>query len=331
MSPARRLPTTSSSASPPRPRRSKAPPSPTARARRSGTTSPACPGKVANGDNLDVACDHYHRFDEDFALMASLGVKHYRLSIAWPRIYPQGDGALNEAGLDFYHRLLGQPGAPRHHALGDAVPLGPAAGAGRPRRLDLARHGRRLRALRRDGGARPSAHRVKNWITLNEIRCFTLLAYGLGTKAPGRRESEAVVNQTYPPRAAVPRPCGARRARATAARARASASPTTATSRVPVTETPADIAAAKAWFVDRNAHILGADPRRRLRAGLPRRASAPTRRGCSPATSISSALPTDFLGLNIYTAHLRARRRAARRYEALRAAGATTRAPTAPG
>src|SRR6476659_426044 len=64
------------------------------------------PGKVSNGDNLDVACDHYHRFDEDFALMASLGVKHYRLSIAWPRIYPNGDGELNEAGLDFYRRLI---------------------------------------------------------------------------------------------------------------------------------------------------------------------------------------------------------------------------------
>ena len=52
------------------------------------------PGKVHDGDTLDVACDHYHRFDEDFALMASLGYKHYRLSIAWPRIYPQGDGPL---------------------------------------------------------------------------------------------------------------------------------------------------------------------------------------------------------------------------------------------
>ena len=64
------------------------------------------PGKVLNGDTLDVACDHYHRFREDFALMRQLGVKNYRLSLAWPRIYPQGDGALNQAGLDYYHRLL---------------------------------------------------------------------------------------------------------------------------------------------------------------------------------------------------------------------------------
>ncbi|HEY8879079.1 MAG TPA: family 1 glycosylhydrolase, partial [Roseateles sp.] len=64
------------------------------------------PGKVHDGDTLDVACDHYHRFDEDFALMASLGVKNYRLSLAWPRIYPNGDDKLNPAGLDFYRRLF---------------------------------------------------------------------------------------------------------------------------------------------------------------------------------------------------------------------------------
>ena len=64
------------------------------------------PGKVLNGDTLDTACDHYNRFREDFALMRSLGVRHYRLSIAWARIFPKGDGALNQAGLDFYHRLF---------------------------------------------------------------------------------------------------------------------------------------------------------------------------------------------------------------------------------
>src|SRR5947208_13530055 len=67
---------------------------------------PAVPGKVHGGDTPAVACDHYHRFDEDFALMASLGVKNYRLSIAWPRIYPQGDGPVNEAGIAFYRRMF---------------------------------------------------------------------------------------------------------------------------------------------------------------------------------------------------------------------------------
>src|SRR6187431_352577 len=64
------------------------------------------PGKVHNGDTLDIACDHYSRFKEDFKLMAKLGAKHYRLSLAWPRIFPDGDGAPNRKGLDFYHRLF---------------------------------------------------------------------------------------------------------------------------------------------------------------------------------------------------------------------------------
>lgn len=64
------------------------------------------PGAVHNGDTLDVSCEHYTRFDADFKLMRSLGAKNYRLSLAWPRIYPHGDGALNQKGLDFYHRLF---------------------------------------------------------------------------------------------------------------------------------------------------------------------------------------------------------------------------------
>lgn len=66
----------------------------------------ATPGLVANGDTPVQACDHYHRYEEDFALMRSLGIKNYRLSIAWPRICPQGDRSVNQRGLDFYHRLF---------------------------------------------------------------------------------------------------------------------------------------------------------------------------------------------------------------------------------
>ncbi|MDB6115200.1 MAG: beta-glucosidase, partial [Lacunisphaera sp.] len=56
------------------------------------------PGAVAGGDNLDVACDHYHRYPADFALMRRLGLRHYRLSLAWPRIFPAGDGRVNQRG-----------------------------------------------------------------------------------------------------------------------------------------------------------------------------------------------------------------------------------------
>src|SRR5512143_2814337 len=61
-------------------------------------------GRVANGDTGDVACDHYHRYKEDIALMKEIGVGAYRFSVAWPRLLPRGRGAANEAGLDFYDR-----------------------------------------------------------------------------------------------------------------------------------------------------------------------------------------------------------------------------------
>ncbi|MBN1966042.1 MAG: family 1 glycosylhydrolase, partial [Anaerolineae bacterium] len=64
------------------------------------------PGAVANGDTGDVACDHYHRWRGDVALIAEIGLQAYRFSIAWPRILPQGVGEVNEAGLDFYDRLV---------------------------------------------------------------------------------------------------------------------------------------------------------------------------------------------------------------------------------
>lgn len=64
------------------------------------------PGKVADGDTGDVACDHYHRWREDVALMHQLGLKAYRFSVSWPRVLPAGKGAVNPAGLDFYDQLV---------------------------------------------------------------------------------------------------------------------------------------------------------------------------------------------------------------------------------
>ncbi|MFO8212250.1 family 1 glycosylhydrolase, partial [Pseudomonas aeruginosa] len=63
-------------------------------------------GRVDNGDTGDVACDHYHRYPEDIALMKAAGFDSYRFSIAWPRILPTGTGALETRGLDFYDRLV---------------------------------------------------------------------------------------------------------------------------------------------------------------------------------------------------------------------------------
>lgn len=257
------------------------------------------PGKVAGGDNLDVACDHYHRFDEDFALMASLGVKHYRLSIAWPRIYPQGDGELNQAGLDFYHRLFASMA---RHGITPWVTL---FHWDLPQALEdrggwTARSTVDAFARYADTVVKEFRNEVKNWITLNEIRCFTMLGYEFGTKAPGRKESAAVVNQTYH-HALLCHGHGVRAVRQFGgAGARVGLTDNCDVS-VPVTETPADIAAAKAWFLDKNLHLLGAiHGKGYAQAYLDRvGADAPT---VLPGDFDLISLPTDFLGLNIYTA-----------------------------
>lgn len=257
------------------------------------------PGKVANGDTLDIACDHYHRFDEDFALMQSLGVKHYRLSIAWPRIYPQGDGPLNPAGIDFYHRLFDSMA---RHGITPWVTL---FHWDLPQALEdrggwTARVTVDAFARYADTVVRAFSGVVKHWITLNEIRCFTLLAYSLGIKAPGRRESAQVVNQTYH-HALV---CHGHAV--TAVRRHGGAGARVGLTDncdvcVPVTETPDDIAAARAWFADKNLHILGAIHGKGYADTYIQRAG-----GDAPRVDASDfgliSQPTDFLGLNIYTA-----------------------------
>ena len=70
------------------------------------------PGKVRGGDTGDIACDSYHRYREDIALMASLGLSSYRFSISWPRVQPGGRGPANAQGLDYYRRLLDELGDP---------------------------------------------------------------------------------------------------------------------------------------------------------------------------------------------------------------------------
>jgi beta-glucosidase len=272
------------------------------------------PGKVHDGDTLDVACDHYNRFDEDFALMASLGVRHYRLSIAWPRIYPHGDGELNRAGLAFYHRLFDSLA---RHGITPWVTL---FHWDLPQALEeqggwTARSTVDAFARYADTVVKEFGHRVKNWITLNEIRCFTVLAYGHGIKAPGRRESTAVVNQTFH-HALLCHGHAVRAVRAFGGPGARVGLTDNCDVSVPVTELPADVAAAKAWFIDKNLHVLGAIHAKAYpQAYLDREgADAPK---FEPGDFELISLPTDFLGLNIYTATYVRAGRDGQPYEAL--------------
>ncbi|MBX6383136.1 MAG: beta-glucosidase [Microbispora sp.] len=143
------------------------------------------PGKVRDGHTGDVACDHYHRWREDVALMAGLGVNAYRFSIAWPRVLPAGRGPVNQAGLGFYDRLVD---ALCEHGITPVPTLF---------------HWDLPQALEDEGGwlsrdtsyrfadyaavvAERLADRVRVWITLNEPFVHMVEGYGLGIHAPGR-------------------------------------------------------------------------------------------------------------------------------------------------
>lgn len=143
------------------------------------------PGRTANGDTGDVACDHYHRWESDLDLMAELGLRAYRFSIAWPRIQPDGRGEPNAAGLDFYDRLVDgllsrgiEPWATLYHW---DLPQALEGGGGWTDPEIVERMGEYASIV-----ARRLGDRVQRWITLNEPRTHSLMGYGTGRHAPGR-------------------------------------------------------------------------------------------------------------------------------------------------
>jgi beta-glucosidase len=142
------------------------------------------PGKVRNGDTGDVACDHFHRLEEDLDLMVELGINSYRFSIAWPRIQPSGKGPVNLEGLDFYRRLvdgLGERGITAaatlyHWDLPQAL-----EDAGGWRVRDTSYRFAEYAELCVDG----LGDSVGMWITLNEPWCSSWLGHAYGFHAPG--------------------------------------------------------------------------------------------------------------------------------------------------
>ncbi|HUH06695.1 MAG TPA: GH1 family beta-glucosidase [Egibacteraceae bacterium] len=154
------------------------------------------PGKVWNGDTGDVAIDHYHRYAEDIQIMADLGLSSYRFSIAWPRIQPDGVGAANQKGLDFYRRLVD---GLLERGIAPAVTL---------------YHWDLPQALQDDGGwaergiverfARYAeivyealSDRVSFWTTLNEPWCSSYLSYYSGEHAPGLRDEPSALRALH--------------------------------------------------------------------------------------------------------------------------------------
>lgn len=151
------------------------------------------PGAIYQGQTGEVAADHYHHMEEDVALMAQLNLNAYRFSLAWPRILPQGAGAVNERGLDFYDRLVDtllahgiRPLATLYHW---DLPL-----AMQDRGGWLSRDTAYAFADYAEIVARRLGDRVDLWLTHNEPWCSAYLGYALGIHAPGLRDKQLAVN-----------------------------------------------------------------------------------------------------------------------------------------
>jgi beta-glucosidase len=154
------------------------------------------PGAISTGETGDVACDHYHRWRQDVALLRALGCDAYRLSISWPRVVPDGSGAANEAGLAFYDRLVDEllangirPFVTLYHwdlpqALQDR------GGWSAPE--TVAAFGRYA-----DIVARRLGDRVRDWMTLNEPEVVAFAGHWVGVHAPGIRDFKTAVGVSH--------------------------------------------------------------------------------------------------------------------------------------
>ena len=154
------------------------------------------PGKVANGDTGDVACDHYHRYNEDLDLMKWMGVDAYRFSVAWSRVLPNGVGAINNAGLDFYDRIVDgalergiQPWLTMYHW---DLPQALQDRGGWNNREIVGWFEEYADVLTSRLG-----DRVKHWMTLNEPLCSAWIGHLYGDMAPGIKDLQTALNASH--------------------------------------------------------------------------------------------------------------------------------------
>ena len=257
------------------------------------------PGKVQNGDTGDVADDYYHRYKEDVALMKAMGLKTCRFSIAWPRIFPQGTGAPNSKGVDFYKRMVDElhnagiePYCTLYHwdlpqALEDKGgwqnPDTPKAFA------DYAGY-----------ISGQLSDRISNFMTMNEMRTFVELGYGIGTHAPGLKLHPAQLAQLthY---VVLGHGLAVKAIRAATKSTTKVGIPDNLIATTPVVETAEHIKAAQTALREENAMFLTVLMEGKYtEAYLKRLGPAAPKFTAEELATISS--PLDFVGLNIYTA-----------------------------
>lgn len=153
-------------------------------------------GKIANKEHGDVACDFYHRYQDDLQLMADMNIHNHRFSIAWSRIFPAGRGEVNQAGIDYYNRLIDAmldlgitPWITLYHW---DLPSSLEIKGGWTNRDVVAWFGEYVACCVKHFG-----DRVKHWMVLNEPMVFTGAGYFLGIHAPGRRGLNAFLAATH--------------------------------------------------------------------------------------------------------------------------------------
>ena len=257
------------------------------------------PGKTFNGDTGDVADDSYHRYPEDIALMRSMGLTACRFSIAWPRIFPNGTGQPNQKGIDFYRRfteaLLAagiQPFCTLYHwdlpqALQDkggwqskatAQAFGDYSGYTAGKLSDV----------------------VKNWMTMNEMASFIDGSYGAGHHAPGLKLGMKDLAQARH-HAVLGHGLAVQAIRASAKGAVKVGCAENAHAITPAFNSPEHVAAAKKAYVEENAAYLTVMHTGRYTDGYLRKLGANAPVFTAEEMKVIGT-PTDFQGLNIYTA-----------------------------
>ncbi len=252
-------------------------------------------GKTHAGQTGDVAADSYHRFREDVRLLKDLGAKTYRFSIAWSRIFPSGTGRPNDKGIAYYDRLVDEllangitPYATLFHwDLPDALPGGWQSRDTSKAFGDYAGY-----------VAKHLSDRVRNFMTTNELVCFTDLSYKVGQFAPGLKLGDAAVNQIRH-HAVLAHGLGVQAVRANGAAGTLVGIAENPRVYVPVIETAEHIDAAKRAFRLENAPFITTVLEGRYPDEYMEREGANAPRVESGDMTIIGS-PLDFVGLNVY-------------------------------
>jgi beta-glucosidase len=257
------------------------------------------PGKTVGGATGDVATDHYHRYKEDVQLMKALGVKAYRFSIAWPRVFPNGDGKPNPKGLDFYNRLVDellangiQPFATLYHwDLPQSLQDRFGGWEGRETSKAFADYAGHVAARLTD--------RVKHIFTINEFGAFVEVGYRWGIHAPGLKLTGLRLNQTRH-HAVLGHGLAVQAIRAAAKPGTRVGLAENITIAAPVFESAAHVAAAERATREMNAQYLTVIQEGKYTDWYLKQAGADAPKFTAEDLKVISS-PLDFVGINVYT------------------------------